>query len=372
MIDRLRRFVGRHERLAIAAYLVVFVSVFGLFVVRSFRHAILDRVEAGVDWWDDRWERAVEAGERLVAAERFEEAAVHLAALDERFPARHVKHARDRERERLLAALAASYEALGQKRMALGTLARLAQFDPRNYRSQLALGLAAERLDEPELAQGAFAAVLRVHPMEPRAFRGLVNYHFEQGEAKEVVSAYDRYLDALVLSRVGLGTDQEGAFVHVPVDGRFHDIEVVLPASRECDAVSIDTEGLSVEIDRVGIETAATVGGVGGSRVEVASADAEWELADFEPTPSGSLRATGPASRATLHLHGTAGPVVRLRARVRLFKPLDPASWQQVRTSYRNLLDFDGLEAAERRTVVCPPVAPGGEPCPMVTWPGDI
>ena len=118
-IQRLGRAFRRHERTLVVVSLACLVLLGGLVSVgvkvNRVRTAVLDRVEKVVTYWDDRWTRRVEQGERLVRSGRYAEAAAYLTTLDRDFPARHVKHKRDIERERVLRGLARSYAEMGRK-----------------------------------------------------------------------------------------------------------------------------------------------------------------------------------------------------------------------------------------------------------------
>lgn len=67
---------------------------------------------------------------------------------------------------------------------------------------------------------------------------------------------------------------------------------------------------------------------------------------------AGSWRAEKGDSRLSLAVPAQADGVASVRLRVRLFKPLDPATWNMAATAYRNRLDWPGLAAAEARSLV--------------------
>ena len=104
------RFVREHERSLVAICLVSLLLLGALaaagVILDRIRVPVLSRVEKILNYWDDRWSRRLEYGERLVNAKDYPQAVEYLEALDREFPAQNVKHKRDQERERLLRALA--------------------------------------------------------------------------------------------------------------------------------------------------------------------------------------------------------------------------------------------------------------------------
>lgn len=315
------------ERTLLAAYVGVLLVVFAALAVDGWRDGLLRRLQAASDAWDRRWEHGLERGETLLAEGRFEQAEQELAALDRSFPAPRVEYARDRERERLLRALAASHEALGRKRRTLEALRRLVAFDPRNYANHAALARAAEHFGESDEALAARREVLRIHPGHLPSVRAVVGAEVGRGDFPAAVAAYERYLDAFHLERVELSTGAGSARASVPVDGRFHDVELVL-------ATPPDARELRLEH--------------GPFAAEVAALELEAPLAVGEP---------GPPARAAPVLEGDRAPLpasprgwARARLRLRLFKPVDAELWSEVETAYRNLLDWDGLARARERT----------------------
>lgn len=174
MRERPRRHPRPGERTLLAASLAVLVLCLAFLAVPSCRQTLLWHSQATADAWDERWTRRVERGEALLAAQRFEEAAAHLEAVDRRFPAPLVKYGRDGERERLLRALGASHAALGRKRRTLETYRRLVAYDPLNYLNHVALAEAALRFDEPDEALAHFEEVLRFHPGHLPSLRAVV------------------------------------------------------------------------------------------------------------------------------------------------------------------------------------------------------
>jgi tetratricopeptide (TPR) repeat protein len=316
--------------------------------VPSWRQALLRHSQATADAWDDRWTRRVERGEALLAAERFDEAAAHLEALDRRFPAPLVKYGRDGERERLLRALGTSHAALGRKRRTLETYRRLVAYDPLNYLNHVALAEAALRFDEPDEALAHFEEVLRFHPGHLPSLRAVVGARVEAGEWRAGVDAYERYLDTFQLERIELQVGSRRAQVQVPVDGRWHEVEAVLRDGKPADtalggpALLLRPGPNALEVASLALTGPLAVGETGPPPRLALQAPVAWELRNAEPTAS--------APTLRLALPPETRDWVAARLRVRLFKPVDPELWRQVAAAYRNLLDWEGLEAAQGRS----------------------
>ncbi|MFQ5745761.1 MAG: tetratricopeptide repeat protein [Gemmatimonadota bacterium] len=372
MLGRLRRFVMLRERgltLSLGAALAVAV---GILAVPPARAAVLRAAERAADAWEARWTRRLEAGERLVARGEYERAARYLAALDRRFPAVTVKHARDRERERLLAALGRSYTELGRKRLALDAFRRLVDFDPRNVANHAALARASLRFDEPEAARDEFAAILRVDPMHFEALTGYIGYFFDRGEYGRAVEAFRTYLDALVPTRILAGFGGTETAVYVPADGRVRPVSLALLAPGGRGRLSLGTDGFSVEIGSLEAIGPLLGGRPGRTDASAALPRVAWNAVGFRPVSDRRFLARdadpvlrGPEVRLP---HG----IERVELRIRVLKPVPPRLWESVRASYRNTLDFEGLADARARSALCPAAAGEDPPCSSVRWPGDL
>jgi len=372
VFERLRRFVSLRERGLSWTLGVALVLVIGVLALPPARARVLQGAGRAVDVWEARWTRRLEAGERLVAGGEYERATRYLADLDRRFPAVTVKHARDRERERLLGALGRSYAELGRKRLALETFRRLVAFDPRNVANHAALARADLRFGEPEEARDHFAEILRVDPMHWEALEGYADFYAERGEFGRVVEAYETYLDALIPARITVGFGDTEGSVYVPADGRLHIATVPLFAPAGEGRLSVRTEGFSIELGGLEIVGPVLAGRPGRADVSDALPDAAWDAAGFRALSDRRFLALaadpvlrGPSARLA---HG----IERVDLRVRVLKPVPTALWETVRTSYRNELDFEGLALARARSAVCPETEAPGPPCPMVTWPGKL
>ncbi len=332
----------RHERTLAWAWVALVAGFLALLVLPPTRHWFLGRVEAGVRASEARWTSRLEEGERLLAAGDYALAAQRLDALDREFPARDVRHGRDKERERLLLALAAAYTRLEQKGRALRAAQALAAFDPLNYRNHYALALVSDHFLSgwalaPE-AKDAYAAVLAIHPSHMPSMRGYVAYYAARGEWPEVRRIWEVYLDAFLLQPVTLRAGRDSVTVMANATGRAQDVEFLLPPGAAADSLRFDARGMALAIDRVAL--------VRPLRAGAAEARTDLVLPLAAPLRGDtSLGVAAPAAAAGLE---------RVRVTLRLFKPADKALWNSVSAAYRNLLDWDGLAAAGARIDVLP------------------
>ncbi len=375
-LQRLRDACGRHEHALIAAWLVGVVAVFaglGLWGV------LLGGAEDVARALDERWVERVERGEELVRQERWEEAEAYLERLDREFPARLSIHKYDRERERVLVALAAAYRAKDRKGRCLDTLRGLVAFDPLNWANHAALAEACEHFGEGGEAAAAWDRVLALQPANAAAARARILAEAEAGDYAAVPPLYGAYLDAYLLAPLAVELDGTSATLEVPVDGRFHEVDAPLPpgtaapgdAEQQVEAgleLALDTAGFSVELDWIELVPARAVGsaraatpvrwhaplpppGAGGVAGESDGPAGGAGLEGLDALGAGRHAARGPRTRLRTRLPFEASPA-RVRVRLRLFKPLDAELWAAVDRSYRNALDLAGLREARDRSVV--------------------
>jgi hypothetical protein len=335
------------------AGLVLFGGLMSFVVlVGSVRMPTLEAVEQIINYWDDRWSRRVEYAESLVNAKDYSHALEYLVALDRDFPAQHVRHKRDRERERLLRALGHTYSELDKKRLTLETYQRLAEFDPRNVENFYLLAVACLKFNETELAEKHFGEVLKIHPTHLPSVRALLKIYFDRAGFAQVIAAHDAYLNAFLMQPVKVALGQSSTAVNVPVDGRFHDIEVRathLPGT--AGELAIHVGQFAVEIKQVTLERPVLVGRAGVQPAALWPGETSLRVQEMAPIKKGRYRALG--SGATLRLDVPAQPegVAAVHLTLRLFKPLDADLWSMVEKSYKNLLRYDALEAARERWV---------------------
>jgi tetratricopeptide (TPR) repeat protein len=355
--NRLGRFVREHERALVAASIVGLLLlgvVAGVGVmVHGIRVRVLDGLEQILDYWDDRWTRRLEYGERLVNAKDYPQAVEYLVALDRDFPAQYVKHKRDTERERLLRALGHSYAEMGKKGLALDAYRRLVEFDPRDFENHYLLAQACLRFKEEKMAEEQFAAVLKIHPTHMPSVRANLKLHFDKGDFRAVVAAYETYLNAFLIQPISVALGQSSIKVNVPVDGLMHDIDAGLSHLPTASAELVLHVGqFAIEITRVTLEAPLLVGEAGVPPMPVWPAEISWRVQEMAPISAGSYRALGPGAALHLHLPPQPKGVAAVHLRLRLFKPTDQDFWGMVETSYRNLLRYEELKAARDRSVI--------------------
>jgi tetratricopeptide (TPR) repeat protein len=355
--NRLVRFFRERERSLVAVSLVSLLLLGGVAAisvkVRSIRIALLDHVERIVDYWDDRWTRRLEYGERLVNAKDYPRAVEYLVALDRDFPAQYVKHKRDTERERLLRALGQSYAEMDKKRLALETYRRLAEFDSRNFENHYLFAQACLRFKEPKIAEEQFAAILKIHPTHVPSVRAILRMHFDKGDFAAVVAAYETYLNAFLIQQITVALGQSSIKVNVPVDGQLHDIDARLSHSPTASAeLALQVGEFAIEIKQVSVQAPLLVGESGVPAIRVWPAKTSWQVQEMAPISEGSYRALGPSASLRLAIPPQPKGVALVHLRLRLFKPADQDLWSMVETSYRNLLRYDDLKAALARSAI--------------------
>lgn len=332
----------RHERAVAWTWVALVAGFLALLVLPPTRQWLLGRVETGVRASEARWTSRLEEGERLLAAGAYTLAEQRLETLNREFPARDVRHGRDKEKERLLLALTATYTRLERKGRALRAAQALAAFDPLNYRNHYALALVSDHFLSgwalaPE-ARDAYAAVLAIHPSHMPSMRGYVAYHAARGEWPEVRRIWQVYLDAFLLQPVTLRVGRDSATVAAHATGLGQEVEFLLPAGATGDSLRFDARGMALALDRVTLVHPLRAGTAG-------------RRADQPLALAGPLRGdTGLA----VPLPDGSGELERVRVSLRLFKPADKALWNSVAAAYRNLLDWDGLAEVQARFDLLP------------------
>lgn len=351
------RLVRRRERLVTTLYLLGFGAILGALVIGPVRNQVFAGVEHVIHLWDARWIQRLEHGERLLQNGEYEAAATYLSALDRDFPARHVKHAKDKERERLLMGLGEAYLALDRKRFTLTTFRRLVAFDPRNFANHFALARAAQHFDEPEEAHTHFERVLQIHPTHLPSLSQDIAYHMDRGAFDRVVAVYENYLDAFVVRPVRVRLGSRDTVIDVPMDGRWHECETILPGEVvRGDSLILETGGASVDVGEVTLEAPIRVGRPpvpGRARLVPRG---RWRFRSLASIDEGLYRARSSESAVIIPIAGPPGKVNRVRFELRFPKPVDAKVWGQVEQAYANLLEMDRLAAARQRSVVYDPL----------------
>lgn len=352
---RAQAWFRRHERALALGWLGATLLFLMALALPPARERLLGGVQRVVRDWDGRWEVALARGDSLVAAGRWTEAEAYLSALDRRFPARTVRHAMDKEREHLLLLLGRTYVHLEKKGKALDTYQRLVDFDPNNFRNHYAQALASDRLLSgwalAREARDAYAATLAINPSHLPSLRGVIRYDTEKGLFGDVRDSYEAYLDAFLAADVTLRSGDSAVAVVVPVDGRWHEVDVPLGQPSGAPAtLTVDASGYPVELGAAAFLPAVVAGRAGRAMPvtlpvgrAVVTGEATVEDGRVLPRAGGvTLEIPGPVSP------GTTG----LRLRLRLFKPVDQDFWETVSAAYRNVLDTDGLDTARDRSAI--------------------
>jgi len=348
MIDLSRR----QERLWIRGWLavcaVVVAVVFGWGV-------LLNGFDEYIERLDDRWVQRLDAGEALVEAGRFEEAAKYLNELEKHFPAEFVKHHLTLERERLYRLLGRSYSELGRKTQAIKAYNDLTEYDPRNWVNWELLAEAHASFGELELASDAELKLLSIHPNHLPTVDKLVRASAAAGKQREAIEHFTDYLDAFCLARITmrLGTFEQE--LEVPADARPHAID--LPLSPVPAATAIELE-LGCWSAALGPLTAA-----GPQRV----GEASWRPSvtrtpDWSPVSAhragNAWSSESDDARLTADLADweLPDPLARLAFKLTAYKPVTPELWQAVERAYAALGDDAGLARTRARVVVggCP------------------
>jgi tetratricopeptide (TPR) repeat protein len=344
---RLRSAVRTHERLLAIIYLAAVTLVLGAFFVAPLQRILLSQVERVADYVEDRWGREFREGERLVAEERFEEAAVFLEDLAARFPARNSRHARTVQMQRILSLLGSSQHALGRKARTLHAYREAVLHDPRNYSNHVQLAQAALSLSEPEEAWEHFQNVLSIHPSHLPSLEGVVKIAMDGEDAPGVVQAYERYLDALVVRDVEVRLGDSSVVVPVVADGRFRTIEstVMLPEGWSGEIALSANEAIP-DLQRLEIRPPLRVGEPGGPAFDLQT---EGTLTVASTTDAGQ-----PARRYSLALNAPTQPLgaARVVMRLRLLKPVHAGTWWMIEGAYATVLDRPGATAARERSFV--------------------
>ncbi|MGH7657100.1 MAG: tetratricopeptide repeat protein, partial [Gemmatimonadales bacterium] len=227
-----RSWFRRHEGTLSLVWLggvAVFLLLLAFAPTRERALAVVQRV---ILWREGRWDVAIDKGEAMLRAGRYDEAVAYLTELDQRFPARTVKHGRDKDRERVLLLLAQGLAALDKKSRSMAVYQQLVAFDPNNFRNWYAMGVGADKLLSgwalAQEARDAYAAALVINPSHLPSLRGVIRFDSEQGLYDELRTQYETYLDAFLAADVTFLTADSAITITMPVDGNFHEVELPL------------------------------------------------------------------------------------------------------------------------------------------------
>ena len=314
------------------------------------RQRVFWRVERALVAREARWATRVATGEALLAAGRLEEAQAYLEQLDRRFPARNVRHALDKERERLLLSLGNTYAALGRRNLALTTFTNLAAFDPRNWKNHAALAAAHTRLDPnwstPDEAGLALMELLRINPNQLQAVTDLANFYFEKPDFGSLVATIETYLqaDLYVMSTPSL--DGSRVAQVLDVDGTWHLVALRYPEAPAAPGrFSLPTGGYSAEVRSVTLKPALLVGRPPVEPIMLLP-QPTWTGDSLSSPRPGLFRATGSETTIQVPLPRNLPPIAAVEVELRLFKPMGDDLWALARRAYRSILRPQGLDSA--------------------------
>jgi len=340
----------RHGRRLTWIYLGSLVLLLLVLAVPYLRHRVFWRVESALVAREAQWARRVATGEALLAAGRLEEAQAYLEQLDRRFPARDVRHALDKERERLLLALGRTYEALGRRNLALTTFTTLATFDPRNWKNHAALAAAHTRLDPnwstPDEAGLALMEVLRINPNQLEAVTDLATFYFEKPDFPSLVATIDTYLQADLYLMSFPALDTARVEQVLDVDGQWHRVTLRYPEAPAAPGrFSLPTGGYSAEVRSVVLKPALHVGRPPADPI-VLWPQATWTGDSLSSPRPGLFQSAGSATTIQVPLPPALPPIATVEVELRLFKPMRDDLWALARRAYRSTLRPQGLDSA--------------------------
>jgi tetratricopeptide (TPR) repeat protein len=331
------RFVRRHERKLIVAWLCVCALFLGGFAAWG---VAFGGAERAADAWERRWIERIDAAELLVEQQKLDAAVAELTELDRDFPGVSIKHRYDKERERILALLGACYVELGRKRLSLDALTRLASFDPKNYDNHFRLAEAQRHFGDTDEARATYEQVLAIHPTHLPTVQARIDMAYAGGLYAPVVEDYERYLDAWLLARVRVSCGERAVELDVPVDGREHALEGALDVPEGWSgSLCVETRGYSAKFGAIELEAPLRAGVVESAEV-------------VKLAPPAELIAEKPGSRTRVDAVSLPRGAARVRLRLTLFKALPKELWREVSKSYANQLETAKWRDAEMRSRV--------------------
>lgn len=299
-------------------------------------------VEAGVNRIDDRWSRRLAYGEALVRSGQYEQAADYLENLDARFPAQSIKHRRDRERERLLSALAEAQEKSGRRKRSIRTLERLVNYDPNNIANHYMLGCALQRDGDDDAARRSFGNVLAISPYHLEATRAVMELDYESGRFGAVVDACSRFVDAVQFVQLSLEVGDQSLVIDAPTDGMVRDIRAPLnvefgfqgPIRVRLRESEYYKRPVRLVIESAWGQSPLQFGQTPNAirRVELIVSQTSENVFELSADPHRPQQAI-----ASVHLSLGIAPVI------------DDETWGMIERSYRNALAFDELDAMQKR-----------------------
>jgi tetratricopeptide (TPR) repeat protein len=346
-------FVARHERALAAAWLALCTALVATMAVWGI---VLNGAERAVDRASVSWLKRLAEAEQLLAQGHSSRALAALERIDRECPATFVKHRHDRERERLLAALAHAYRAEGRKKRALETLERAVEFDPKNFGNHFRLAELARELGEDDRARTGYEAVLAIHPTHLPSAAARMDMDFAAGRYEPAVETFERYIDAWQLATVHLQVGTTRVALDVPVDGRVHELEVLCEVEAGWSGpLELQTHGYSARVESFEAIPALLAGEAPRPTLRL-EADAAWTAAGGTSPASGELLASDTSAMLQSPPVTATHGVARVRMKLGLFRSISPTMWKQAEKSFANRL------LAPRWRELLPRLRRGGAP----------
>jgi len=328
-------FVARHERALVAAWLALCAALVAAMAVWGIA---LNGAERAVDAASESWVRRLAEAETLLAQGHSSRALAALEQIDRDCPATFVKHRHDRERERLLAALASAYRAEGRKKRALETLERAVAFDPKNFGNHFRMAELARELGEDARAREAYEAVLALHPTHLRSIEALMDMDFAAGRYEPVVATFESYISAWQLATVHLRMGATRIALDVPVDGRAHVLDAPCDiAPGWSGSLALETHGFSAQL--LSAEALPPLrAGESPRAARSIPIDERWTATGCAGMKSGDWIATD--KNASLESGTLDAPdgIARIRIELALFRTISAPMWKQAEKSFANRL----------------------------------
>ncbi len=316
------------------------------------RRYVLGHLEGLSDRYDQRWDRQLAEGERLVTSHKYVQAIAYLERLDRIFPAPSPQHARDQQREHLLRLLSQAYEGAGHKHKAMDVYDRLIAYDPHDYVNIALKAAAARRLLSgwaiAAEANAAWDSTLKVFPNHLPSVRGRIDFYNDKGEWIPITTIYRGYLDAFLLERGSVAAGGVSREVPFLVDGHPHVVLVDLPEAA-AETATVRTGGYPLAIDSISVTPPQRVGQSRPLGTLIVPTTA-IQATGMHRTAVGAFLPSGDSSVLRIALPaGASGG--RLRMVVRVFKPVDEDTWDLVSHAYQQILTPTELAADSARSV---------------------
>jgi len=152
------------------------------------------------------------------------------------------------------------------------------------------------------------------------------------------------------------------------VDGLPHWVVVPIADPARWDGrLALGTRGFAVAVDSLEVVPALRVGEMGADEPLVRPA-APATVTAMTAGEHGALLATDSSSTVTWRVAVPPSGASEVRLRLRFYKPVDQTLLENVATSFRNLVDPDGLARALERSVAYPSAAQADQVFTQLEW----